>query len=888
MADKMKQGTGSARISLIVAVCLAAILSAIGAGSLLGGFGELDQRGMTHLLVGSVVIAGLLGAVGVWAAAGFHSLRRQRRFRNSHVSSAFNHLDHGVVILDAQRRMIYCNDYYLDLYGINRADLFKNITGLGLLALRRATAASSPDEGRNFYRNAGSPDGHVAELDDGRLIVIKYKHLPNGGAIWMHKDCTRERRLTSELATAKTFLESVIDNVPVCIAAKSIDDGRYILANKAFETFSRLSREQLTGKRADELFSAATASAIAKADKAALTSGGHRNEFVVDVGLRKQTLAANRVIARDERGEPAFLIALFQDVTDSNLLSEELEASKKFLEMIVNNIPVSLLVQDARDGRYLLVNRSAETVLNLRLEDAVGKTVSDIFKRKEAEIIIARDQAAMKKGGIQTEEHPIKTTEGLRLFLTRRAIVLGDSGTPKYLIKTHEDVTVRRQTEARMAHMAYHDGLTDLPNRGAFMQALSQMIDACDGVDEEFAVLSIDLDGLKEINDVFGHATGDKVLVEIARRLQTSAGGGLVARLGGDEFGVIIDGVQPEAGLAVARLISEAVEQEFPIDGKSVRAGVTIGISLYPRDAQDAAGLLGNAGAALFRAKSNSRGSISLFEPEMDRQLRDRRVLHQELSAAIHKGELSLQYQPQAHAGHAVNDLEVVGFEALARWFHPTRGFVPPSEFIPLAEESGLIVEMGEWILREACLEAASWPVPMQIAVNLSPAQFMHGDLVGLVQSILNETGLPAGRLELEITEGVLIEDFDRGIALLGKLKALGVRISMDDFGSGYSSLTYLQAFPFDKLKIDRAFVINIGLNRQSPAIVRAVIGLGHALGVTIVAEGVETEEQLHFLTNEGCDCVQGYFIGRPAPIEKYAALVGRIPQQNEVTRMAC
>ena len=475
-----------------------------------------------------------------------------------------------------------------------------------------------------------------------------------------------------------------------------------------------------------------------------------------------------------------------------------------------------------------------------------------------------------------TEEHPISTKDGLRLFLTRRMTVLDDAGEPQYLIKTYEDVTDRRQTESRMAHMAYHDGLTDLPNRAAFLQALAQMIEACEGTDEEFAVLSLDLDGLKEVNDVFGHAIGDKLLIEVSRRIQTAARGGVVARLSGDEFGLIIDGKQPVAGVLLAEKLAEALSQEFLIDGKSIRTGVTTGVSVFPHNGVDAASLLANAGAALFRAKAKSRGSISVYEPEMDQQIRDRRVLHQDLSLAIKNGELSLHYQPQAMARATVASSEIIGFEALARWLHPVRGFVPPGDFIPLAEESGLIVEMGDWILREACREAASWPMPMQIAVNLSPAQFMHGDLVGLVHSILLETGLAPDRLELEITEGVLIEDFDRGLALLRRLKALGVRISMDDFGSGYSSLSYLQAFPFDKIKIDRAFVINLGRNPQSAAIVRAVIGLGHGLEMSIVAEGVETQAQLGFLAEAGCDAVQGYFIGKPAPIGQYAALVGR------------
>src|ERR1700744_3844309 len=274
-----------------------------------------------------------------------------------------------------------------------------------------------------------------------------------------------------------------------------------------------------------------------------------------------------------------------------------------------------------------------------------------------------------------------------------------------------------------MAHMASHDGLTDLPNRAAFLQALTQMIEACAGTGEEFAVLCIDLDGLKEVNDVFGHAAGDKLLIEVARRLQATARGGVVARLSGDEFGLIIDGKQPEAGKALGQQLAEAMASEFQIDGKMLRAGITTGIAVFPHNGADAASLLANAGAALFRAKTKSRGSISIYEPEMDQQIRDRRVLHQDISLAIKNGELSWYYQPQAVARPTVASSEITGFEALARWRHPVRGFVPPSDFIPIAEESGLIVEMGEWIFREACWQAASWAVPLGVAVNLSPAQ---------------------------------------------------------------------------------------------------------------------------------------------------------------------
>ncbi len=884
MADKNWQAGGKVLIPAQAFACLIAIVAPCGTGwaqsdrfTPTSYVGSADPNMVWEMLIGGIVVSSFLAAIALWTHSALRRAKRSQLRRNGYVSSALNHLSQGVLMTDPQQRIVLCNDRYLEIYGLVRSDLTRNMTGPELLEVRRERGWLDVSV-EDFYKYAERPEGLISELPNRRSVLAKYFALPNGGSVATHEDCTEQRKLSKQLATTKQFLESMLDNVPVCVAAKNIEDGRYIFANRAFERFSRFSRDYIVGKRADEIFRPDTTAGIEAADQAALNSpdGHFRNEIVVERGSQRRVIASHRVIARNEKDQPEFLIALFDDVTDRKSLSLELENTKKFLELVVDNIPVSLIVERVSDGKYLLANRSAEAILNRRREDATGLTAADIFNPREAKLIIARDEAAIKKRGLLTEEHPISTKDGLRLFLTRRMTVLDDSGEPQYLIKTHEDVTDRRQTESRMAHMAYHDGLTDLPNRAAFLQALAQMIEACEGTGEEFAVLSVDLDGLKEVNDVFGHAVGDKLLIEVSRRIQASARGGVVARLSGDEFGLIIDGKQPVAGVMLAEQLAEALAKEFQIDGKSVRTGVTTGISVFPHNGSDAASLLANAGAALFRAKAKSRGSISIYEPEMDQQIRDRRVLHQDLSLAIKNGELSLHYQPQAMARQTVAASEVIGFEALARWLHPVRGFVPPGDFIPIAEESGLIVEMGAWILREACREAASWPMPLQIAVNLSPAQFMHGDLVGLVHSILLETGLAPGRLELEITEGVLIEDFDRGLALLRRLKALGVRISMDDFGSGYSSLSYLQAFPFDKIKIDRAFVINLGRNAQSAAIIRAVIGLGHGLEMSIVAEGVETQEQLGFLADEGCDAVQGYFLGKPLPIGQYAALVGR------------
>src|SRR3984885_536779 len=709
MADKKRQAGGGIMIPAGVVVCLvASVWAAVASGaefSLVSYFNAADPEVISDAVLGGLVVCCFLIAVGLWLMSTLRRIKQSKLRRNAFVSSALNNLKQGVVITNARQRIVFLNDRYLEIYGLSRSDITPTMTGKELLELRRQRGMLdiSVDE---FYAQAGDPEGLVTELTNGQSVHVKYFPLSNGGSIATHEDCSEQRELSRQLASTKQFLESVLENIPVCVAAKSIENGRYIFANRAFERFSRFPRDFIIGKRADEIFTPDTAAGIEAADRAALnaTEGQFSNEFVVERGSQKRVLASSRVIARDDRGEPKFLIALFDDVTDRKVLSHELENTKKFLELVVDNIPVSLTVERASDGRYLLANRSAETILNRPREEVAGLTAAEIFNEREAKLIKARDEAAIRKRRPLTEEHPISTKDGLRLFLTRRVTVLDEAGEPQYLIKTHEDVTDRRQTESRMAHMAYHDGLTDLPNRAAFLQALTQMIEACSEAEEEFAVLSIDLDGLTEVNDVFGHAIGDKLLIEVAQRMQASARGGVVARLSGDAFGLIIDGKQPIAGMLLAEQLAEIMAKEILIDGKSVRTGVTTGISIFPHNGTDAASLLANAGAALSRAKAKSRGTISIYEPEMDQHIRDRRVLHQDLSTAIKNGEISLYYQPQAssHQG-AGNNGEIIGFEALARWRHPTRGFVPPSDFIPLAEESGLIFEMGQWILREAC-----------------------------------------------------------------------------------------------------------------------------------------------------------------------------------------
>jgi diguanylate cyclase (GGDEF)-like protein len=439
-------------------------------------------------------------------------------------------------------------------------------------------------------------------------------------------------------------------------------------------------------------------------------------------------------------------------------------------------------------------------------------------------------------------------------------------------VTTVEDITEQKRAEKRIAHIAHHDSLTGLHNRAAFSDYLTTAIDEALSTAGTFAILCLDLDRFKEINDLYGHPVGDALLREVARRLQAVAEGAFLARVGGDEFIVMTVGEAQTAAVGqLALQLKTALSDDIEIAGRQLRIGLSIGIASCPVDGTDPATLLANADVALYRAKAEGRDMIRFFEPDMATQLRDRRELQHDLQSALTNDELWLEYQPLAKS-----DGEIVGFEALVRWRHPRRGMVAPGIFIPLAEENGLIVAMGEWILRAACREAASWPNRLQISVNLSPVQFRNDDVVRLVHQTLIETGLDAGLLELEITEGVLIDDFARAVSILRRLKSLGVRIALDDFGTGYSSMSYLQAFPFDMIKIDRSFISNLERSAQSKALLRGVIGLARGLELPVTAEGVETRAQLDVLSRAGCDLVQGFLIGRPASIGSYAEVVGR------------
>lgn len=561
---------------------------------------------------------------------------------------------------------------------------------------------------------------------------------------------------------------------------------------------------------------------------------------------------------------------IIESMSHQDTTTEELKQRIGRLEVALNHMSPALCMYDAQ-GRMIICNRRFAELHGLEKEvEKPNRTIFDFMAaslgarqwNQDPHEYVQRVMQAMREGRTFSAELEI----GDRII----ALVntpLSDGG----WVSTQEDVTSRIRAERQIVHLAHHDSLTNLPNRTAFNKHLASVMEASKEQSTSFAILCVDLDRFKDINDVFGHSTGDALLQEVARRFHQVADGAFFARLGGDEFTFISsEGPQPCTAAALAERILTSINGSMNLGGSHVLASLSSGVAVFPSDGADAASLLCNADAALYRAKAEGRGVVRFFEREMDARLREQRTLQHDLRSALTRKELTLHYQPQA-----LMDGTVTGFEALARWNHPSRGLIAPATFIPLAEESGSIVEIGEWVLREACEEAASWTVPLQIAVNLSPVQFRHGDLVKLVHSILLETGLQPNRLELEITENALIGDQSRALFVLRRLKSMGIRVTMDDFGTGYSSLSYLQSFPFDKLKIDRSFLRELQTGPHSAAIIRAVIGLGHGLDLPVVAEGVETGDQLAFLSKEACDEIQGYLIGRPQPISEYADLIG-------------
>jgi diguanylate cyclase (GGDEF)-like protein len=811
------------------------------------------------------------------------------RTRDPLLEAALGSMPYGFSIWNEERRLVLYNRQYLDMYGFPEDRVW---IGMGLRDMAALTRDVDNHPGFSIeelaatyarrLRAAGDPGKVVHSRQPVRDRVVKTNHVRVPGLGWIvtHEDVTVEiARLEAlhanqdKLASQNMRFEAAVENMSQGLCM--FDGGeRLVICNAAYAEMYRLPPELVRpGTQHAEIVAFRDTHGMQPVKGAKSFSRRHWELRGGETSRRVRVeLADGRIISVHHRPTPdGGWVATHQDVTDELRRVARLEARERDLalqnmrfEAAVENISQGLCMFDS-ERRLVICNSayarlynlppelmapgtSLERILDYRFEHGMVPVGGrNAYVEGRAELVrkrmFARDVIEMEDGrAIAVNHHP-----------------MGDGG----WVATHEDITEQRRSEARIRHLARHDALTDLPNRIYFREEMEK----AEGQLRRglsVAVLCIDLDYFKAVNDTQGHAVGDAVLRLAARRLEDAAGGShLVARLGGDEFAILATGLAgPDEAAAIAGRVVESLAAPMPIEGLSIQIGASVGVAVAPTDGNTAETLLNNADLALYRAKSEGRGTWHFFEVGMDRALQVRRTLEQGLRMALGRGELRLVYQPLV----SLDENRICCLEALLRWDHPERGTVSPVEFIPIAEETGLIVPIGEWALREACRAATAWPEDIHVAVNLSAVQFRNRGLVGQVTAALAAAGLAPQRLELEITESLQLADTTATLDTLHRLRALGVRISMDDFGTGYSSLSYLRSFPFDKIKIDRSFITGLTPSLDSVAIIRAVIGLGQSLGMTTTAEGIETEDQLAAVRAQGCSEVQGFLFSPPLP----------------------
>ncbi|MEN3374799.1 MAG: hypothetical protein V7604_154 [Hyphomicrobiales bacterium] len=802
--------------------------------------------------------------------------------RNEQLDAALENMLQGLAMFDAGQRLIVCNRRYSEMYGLTADQVRPGTTVREILQHRLANGNYVINDNDSFLdswtSSFGAVSTRVQELADGRIISVSRQTMASGGRLVTHEDITDLRqaekaamearalaeRAASQARVAHTHLLEALDVVPEGIVLFDSDD-RYITWNRRYtEMYGHSTIE--VGKTFAEI----------------LRAGLARGQYPEAVGCEEAWLAdrlarhANKqnsheqrlpngrwVRVEERRTADGGAIGVRIDITELKRREDELRAQKLQFEMALTSLSQGLCVFDA-DERLVMCNEPYLRMYGLSRENVhPGTSVRDILKQRMAggmyggpssDDYFSERFAVVAAGLPAVNVHHMP--DGRIIELGHHPIQGGG------WVATHNDITERRRIEARLEHLARHDPLTGLPNRILLREHLEQALSRTRASGDSVAVLWLDLDRFKEVNDTFGHPTGDALLKEVAARLRAALReDDLVARLGGDEFAIVQPIATPEDAAVLATSILSSVGKPYDLDGQHVEIGTSIGIAVSPNDGHDADQFLKSADLALYGAKTDGRGSYRFFEPVMNTLMHARRELEKDLRKALRNGEFEIEYQPVIDLGKD----RVAGCEALLRWNHPERGRISPATFIPIAEATGMIVQIGEWVLRAACAEAASWPRDLRVAVNLSAIQLKSRGLMQAVMGALAASGLAPQRLELEITESVLLNDSEATRAILQQLHDLGVRIALDDFGTGYSSLSYLRSFPFDKIKIDRCFIADLSNDsHHARAILRAVVQLGSSLGMTTTAEGVETDEQLSIVRQEGCSEVQGYIFSKP------------------------
>ncbi len=575
-------------------------------------------------------------------------------------------------------------------------------------------------------------------------------------------------------------------------------------------------------------------------------------------------------------GRYLYSIHLLEDVTERRRLEKTLQREQALSDATIQSAPGAFYVLDT-ENRFIRWNRYVNRITNLSDDALLQTSALSIIHPEDRPRIAAKIQEVFSVGHAETEARIITVDDGVRDFSFNGQRFEVDGVI--YLAGYGVDITDLKRAWVQLEHLATHDHLTGLPNRNLFFDRLQHSLDKAARRDEHFAVLFVDLDNFKLINDGFGHQMGDLLLVQVADHLQAcTRKQDTVSRLGGDEFAVIVEDIREsseEIVAATAERIIEAIAAPFDLGGREALLSASVGIAFYPKDGADMATLLRSADTAMYKAKEIGKNNYQFFTAEMNTHAAERHALESDLRDALARGEFYLVYQPQVD----IRSARIIGVEALLRWQHPRRGLLLPDEFIPLAEATGLIVPIGDWVLRSVCAQLREWSDKglrtIRVAVNLSPRQFRQEDLANTIQTILLENGVSASSLEFELTETCVMDDAASATEILKRLKEMGVRLSIDDFGMGYSSLLYLKRFPIDNLKIDSHFIKDLATDSEDRAIVTAIITMGHSMHLAVIAEGVETQQQLEFLRIEGCDFVQGYYINRPLSAQRMAGLIG-------------
>jgi diguanylate cyclase (GGDEF)-like protein/PAS domain S-box-containing protein len=681
---------------------------------------------------------------------------------------------------------------------------------------------------------------------------------------------------SERLRTQNLRFNAVLTNMPLGVCMFDGKD-RLAIANEQYARMYGLPPEAVRpGAPLREIVEHLKANGVVPEEAEA--SGGGLIEQPARGALIKRSvhLDDGRVIsALNQPMDGGGWVSIHEDTTEQQRARTRLEQTRKFLDTIIENVPAPIVVKDAQTQIFVLVNQAYEEFVGLPRERLIGRTVFELFP-KDAELISRYDDEAVQFNSQSVSaEFAVETpVNGMRMVTTARLVVRDEEEQPLYVIVVIEDVTEKRKAEERVAFMAHHDALTGLLNRARLTERLDHGL-ARVRRGEQLAVMFLDLDQFKHVNDTLGHLAGDELLKNVARRLLGCVKqGDCVARLGGDEFAVIATEIKHPGDISfLADRIRSAIKAPYDLGGHQAYVGVSIGISCAPDHGTASAELMKRADMALYTAKVDGRDMYRFFEPEMDARVEARRKMVADLRDALVNGEFEMFYQPVVD----IKSNEIVGVEGLLRWHHPERGIVLPAEFIRIAEETGLIIPLGEWVIRQACADAAHWPAGIKIAANLSPAQFRSQNLAQVVIGALTASGVPPCRLELEITEEMFFESNRDNLAVLEQLRKIGVQIVMDDFGIGYSSLNYLRSFQFDKIKIDRSFVNDLSDgNELSLAIVQAVASLARVLDVPATAEGIETKEQLALVRAAGCTEFQGYLFSAPKTAKEIARLFQR------------